>query len=269
MAMETLNGNLNAAKARLAADEERAKMDAARRDLAEEEVQYCVVKAERSGLVIYPSAAQWKQVPDITEGAVVHKDQVLLLMPDLSKMQVKVGIHESIIERVKPGLAARVTLPEKTLEGKVSSVASITRPAGWWTGNVVKYDTIVELPPVEELKPGMSAEVEVILDRHQDVLTIPVAAVVQTEDGDFCWVKTAEGPQRRSLRLGGSNDQFIVVESGAEEGDEVVLDPLAFIEEAQSGVLKPLGERKPRDQNSGEPGNESSARASLQTDHAD
>jgi len=269
MAMETLNGNLNAAKARLAAEEERAKMDALRRDLAEEELQYCVVKAERSGLVIYPSAAQWKQVPDVTEGATVHKDQVLLLMPDLSRMQVKVGVHESIVERIKPGLAARVTLPEKTLEGKVSSVASITRPAGWWTGNVVKYDTIVELPPVEGLKPGMSAEVEVVLNRHEDVLTIPVAAVVQTEDGDFCWVKTAEGPQRRSLRLGDSNDQFIVVESGAEEGDEVVLNPLAFIEEAQSEVLKPLDEGKPRDQNSGEPGNESTRRASLETDHAD
>jgi multidrug efflux pump subunit AcrA (membrane-fusion protein) len=111
---------------------------------------------------------------------------------------------------------------------------------------VVKYDTIVELPPLEGLKPGMSAEVEVILDRHQDVLTIPVAAVVQTEEGDFCWVKTAEGSQRRSLDLGDSNDQFLVVESGVKEGDEVVLNPLAFIEEAQSEVLKPLGEAKRR-----------------------
>ena len=155
-------------------------MDAARRDLAMEELEYCVIKAERSGMVIYPSAAQWKNAPEIEEGATVHKDQVLLLMPDLSKMQVKVGIHESIIDRIKPGLAARVTLPDKTLDGEVSSVAPVTRPAGWWTGNVVKYDTIVELPSVEGLKPGMSAEVEVIMDRHEDVLTIPVAAVVET-----------------------------------------------------------------------------------------
>ena len=168
-------------------------MDEGRRDRALEELEHCVMKAEKSGLVILPSAAQWKDSPDVTEGATIRKDQVLLLMPDLSKMQIKVGIHESIIDRLKPGLSATVTLPDRTLDGRVSSVASVTRPAGWWTGNVVKYDTIIELPSVEGLKPGMSAEVEVIMDRHEDVLTIPVAAVVETAEGDFCWVKTAAG----------------------------------------------------------------------------
>ena len=60
-------------------------------------------------------------------------------------MQIKLGIHESVIDRVKPGLKAIVTLPDRTLEANVSEVASVTRPAGWWTGNVVKYDTIIEL----------------------------------------------------------------------------------------------------------------------------
>ena len=49
-------------------------------------------------------------------------------------MQVKVGIHESMIEKVRPGLRAIVTLPDRTLEAEVTSVASVTRPAGWWTG---------------------------------------------------------------------------------------------------------------------------------------
>ena len=242
MEMATLRGNLKAAEARLAAEEERLKMDVERRDLAIKELEYCVVKAEKSGMVIHPSAASWKNAPEIEEGATVHKDQVMLLMPDLSKMQVKVGIHESIIERIRPGLAAKVTLPDKTVDGEIASVAPITRPAGWWTGNVVKYDTIVELPSVEGLKPGMSAEVQVIMAQHMDVLTIPVAAVVQTTEGDFCWVKTADGAQRRSLGLGDSDDQFIVVETGLEEGEEVVLDPLAAIEEAQIRALEPLNE---------------------------
>ncbi len=247
MELETLKGELNASRASLAAEEERAKAHAARLDQALEELDYCVIKAERSGLVIYPSAAAWKNAPEIEEGSTVRKDQILLLMPDLSKMQVKVGIHESIVDRIKPGLAAKVTLPDKTFDGKVSSVASVTRPAGWWTGNVVKYDTIIELPSAEGLKPGMSAEVEVTMDQHEDVLTIPVAAVVETADGDFCWVKTAEEVQRRSLRLGDTNDSFIVVESGLKEGDEVVLDPLASIEEAQAQVLKPIEEAAPRE----------------------
>jgi HlyD family secretion protein len=255
MELETLKGNLNAAKARLAAEEERAQMDAKRRDLALEELEYCTIKAERSGLVIYPSAAAWKNVPEIEEGATVHKDQVLLLMPDLSKMQVKVGIHESLIDRIKPGLAAKVTLPDKTLDGEVSFVSPVTRPAGWWTGNVVKYDTIIKLPSVQGLKPGMSAEVEVIIDRHENVLTIPVAAVVETVQRDSCWVKTAEGAKRRSLQLGDTNDNFIVVKTGLTEGEEVVLDPLASIEEAQTLVLKVPDEEKARESGLSESGN--------------
>jgi multidrug efflux pump subunit AcrA (membrane-fusion protein) len=241
MELETLNGNLIASRSKLEADKAGLAMDEGRRDLALQELEYCVIKAERSGLVIYPSAAAWKQTPDITEGATVRKDQVLLLMPDLTKMQVKVGIHESVVDRIKPGMPAIVTLPETTLEGTVSSVATVTRPAGWWTGNVVKYDTIIELPGVEGLKPGMSAEVEVIMNRHENVLTIPIAAVLQTADGDFCWVRTAEGTNRRTLVLGDTDDAFIVVEAGLQEGDEVVLNPLAFVEDAQSDVLKPFG----------------------------
>ena len=48
----------------------------------------------------------------------------------------------------------------------------------------------------------MSAEVEVILAVHENVLTIPVAAVVETDEGDFCWVKTADGAARRVLEVG-------------------------------------------------------------------
>ena len=240
MRLATLDGDLTANKSKLAADEAGLAMEIKRKARAEEELQACVITAERSGLVIYPSAAAWKRTPDITEGAMVRKDQVLLLMPDLSKMQVKVGIHESLIERVRPGLKAIVTLPDRTLEAEVSSVASVTKPAGWWTGNVVKYDTLIELPAKEGLKPGMSAEIEVILARHEDVLMIPVAAVVQTEEGDFCWVKTAEQTQRRSLQLGDSNDVFIVVEAGLKEGDEVVLNPTALIKNAQADALKTL-----------------------------
>ena len=195
--------------------------------------------------MIHPSAAAWKETPDIAEGVNVRKDQTLLLMPDLSKMQVKVGIHESMVDRVKSGQAARITLPDRTLDGKVASVSPVTRPAGWWTGNVVKYDTIIELPSVEGLKPGMSAEVEVILERHTDVLTIPVAAVVETEAGAFCWVKTADAVQRRALQLGDSNDSFIVVKAGLKEGEEVVLNALALIDETQDEVLKPLDDAKP------------------------
>lgn len=231
--LATLEGDLKAAKAQYEADKERAEADEKRRLRAVEELDFCEMTAERGGMVIHPSAADWKREP-LAEGSTVHKDQVLLLMPNLAKMQVKVGIHESVVERVKPGMSAKITLAGRTLDGKVVSVAEVTMPAGWWTGNVVKYDTIIELLTAEGLKPGMSAEVEVIMARHQDVLMIPVTAVVETDEGEeVCWVMTAEGTMRRSLELGDNNDTFIVVKSGLEEGDKVVLDPLASVEESQ------------------------------------
>jgi len=228
--LKTLKGAATAMKAQYAANAERATADASRRDRAMEEFDYCVVKAERAGLVIHPSAAQWENAPEITEGSTVHKDQVLLLMPDLSKMQVKLGIHEAIVDRIKVGLSAGVTLPTRNLDGNVSEVASVAKPAGWWTGNEVKYDALVALPPVPGLRPGMSAEVEILVAQYDDVLKIPVAAVVEGDEASYCWVKTRQGIQRRSLKLGDSNGVFTVVQSGLAEGESVVLHPLGLAE---------------------------------------
>lgn len=244
MQLETLSGNKTASESKLAADEAGLAMEIKRRDRAAQELEDCVIRATKSGLVIYPSAASWKTTPDVTEGATVRKDQVLLLMPDLTQMQVKLGVHESVIERVRPGLKAIVSLPDRTLEASVSEVATVTRPAGWWTGNVVKYDTIIELPVNDELKPGMSAEVDIILAVHENVLTIPVAAVVETEDGSFCWVKSENEPQKRLIELGDSNDVFIEIIAGLKEGEEVVLNPTALINEAEEDARTTLSQRQ-------------------------
>ena len=171
--------------------------------------------------------------------------QLLLLMPDLSRMQVQVGVHESVVERVKAGLDVRVTLPDRTLEAKVSRVSTVASPTGWWTGNVVTYDTIIELPSVEGLKPGMSAQVEIILESHQDVISVPVAAVIESEGQSFVWVKAGDEVERRLVELGDTNDVFVVVERGLAVGEEVALNPLAYAEEAidegvgASGLVNP------------------------------
>ena len=226
--LQTLKGNLKSVAATHGANVERATADGSRRDRAKSEIKYCSIRAPRDGLVIHPNAAKWESGP-IEEGTRVHKDQVLLLMPDLSQMQVKVGINESIVDRIKKDLKANVIVPGLELQGTVSSVASVTRPAGWWTGNQVKYDTFVSLPSHRLLRPGMSAEVEVIIAEYDDVLTIPVASIAESEDGYFCWVKTASGDiEKRVIEVGDSNDVFTIVTSGLAEGDEVMLNPAAY-----------------------------------------
>ena len=260
MDMERMNGHLTYMRIKLKADEAGLRMDEARRDRAQAELENCIIRAEKAGLVIYPTAEAWKNQPDSTEGARVVKDQVLLIMPELTKMQVKVGIHESVIDRVRYGMTARIRLPELEFDAKVSSVAAITKPAGWWTGNVVKYDTIIELPNVGGLKPGMTAEVEVIIARHTDVLKVPVAAVVQTEDGDFCWVQTTEATTKIPLLLGDSNDVFVEVKQGLKEGDKVVLNPIAIIKEAENeagATVDATAAEPPSNSTDSEPGDNS------------
>ena len=225
--LQTFKGRFTSTKATHEANVERAMADASRRDRALEELPYCVVVADRAGFVIHPDAAEWKTAP-IEEGSMVHKDQVLLLMPDLSKMQVKLGVHESIVDRMKEGLTARVSIPNKTLAGTVSSVASVARPASWINGNAVKYDTLIKLPPIDRLMPGMSAEVEILIASYKNVLTIPVASVVESDDEFYCWVQTDLGVKRRSIKLGDSNDVFTIVEAGLNEGDQVLLNPAKY-----------------------------------------
>ncbi|MBI2481173.1 MAG: hypothetical protein HYV60_21805, partial [Planctomycetia bacterium] len=60
---------------------------------------------------------------------------------------------------------------------------------------------------------------------------------METEQGFQCWVLTPEGTRQRSVDLGDSNDEFMVVKAGLKEGEQVVLNPLAFVEEAQREAL--------------------------------
>ncbi len=221
----TLRGELESARAKAEGHDEVLRMDEARVELARQEIERCVIRAEKAGLVIYPRQEEWEKAPDVAEGATVHNDQVLLLMPDLTQMQVKVGVHETMIDNIAVGMKAFVTLPNRTLDGVVKSVASTAEPPTWWSGNVVNYDVVIELPSVDGLKPGMTAEVRIFMAEHKDVLQIPMSAVYETDEGSFCHVITQQGPTPRKLELGDNNDSFVIVRDGLAAGERVLRNP--------------------------------------------
>ncbi len=248
MELETLNGDLVASQARHEANKAQLKNAEAQLILCQGDLANCEVKAEKRGTVIYPTGQPWEHVPEIEEGTNIYMGQTMLLMPDLSQMQVKLGIRESYIDRMSTGLTARVALPNRTLDGEVTSVASVAKPAAWWNGNTVRYDTVVTLDSIPGLMPGMSAEVKVTIAEHRDVLTVPVAAIVTCIQGTFCWVKTDAGIEKRTLQLGDTNDRFTVVEAGLLEGAKVILNPLA-IEEAKNLIQQPSDKAAVQDPN--------------------
>ncbi len=231
--LQELDSTLKAANATHASNVAKFKLEESRLERAKKMLANCTIKAKKPGMVLYPRAAEWKGMPEIEEGATAREKQLLLVMPDLKEMQIKVGIHESKIKRLSKGAVAEIKLLGKTYIGKVKKVATVAAPAGWWNGNAVKYDTIVSIEAQAGLKPGMSAEVEIFLAKYVDVLNVPVASVVELKDGFYCFVKTGAKPERRKVKLGDSNDNFVVIESGLSEGEQIFLNARELVDPAE------------------------------------
>ena len=89
---------------------------------------------------------------------------------------------------------------------------------------------------VERLRPGMSASVDIHVERIKDVLSVPVQAIVEIGDDTWCYVHGRNGIERRVLELGRSNDKFVEVRKGLEAGDQVVLNTMAIIDESREST---------------------------------
>ena len=182
-----------------------------------------MIRAKSEGMVIFPSAAEWKETPDIEEGAVVREQQTLLMIPDLTKMQVKVGVHESKVGRLRLGMRAKVELQDSSLFGEVDEIAEVTRPAGWWTGNMVKYDTIIRLEP----QTGSEARHE-CRGRHRACRPPRRSQDSSGSHRAVGQVATCVGSRRAKasrndvIEVGDTNDEFTIVTAGLSERDEVV-----------------------------------------------
>jgi multidrug efflux pump subunit AcrA (membrane-fusion protein) len=87
----------------------------------------------------------------------------------------------------------------------------------------------------------MSAEVEIVFAEYPNALVIPSNACVESADGFVCWTKQASGIVRQPVELGDGNEMFMVVRDGLTLGNEVVLDPLTHLVEAQQEVAALVG----------------------------
>jgi HlyD family secretion protein len=145
-------------------------------------------------------------------------------------MQVKMKVHESVVKKVHKEMTATLTieaLSGQVLHGKVKSVATLASNERSWGGGVKEYETIVtieDLPSEAGLRPGMTAEVKILVKTIPNALTVPVSAVTESDGQHICYVKTARGIERRGVKIGEGNEQNIQILEGLEEGEEVALD---------------------------------------------
>jgi RND family efflux transporter MFP subunit len=189
-----------------------------------------VIKAEQAGVVAYANEPWYDSSRQIREGAMVYSRQKIFSLPDMSKMQVKVNIHESLIKKIKPGQMAEIRVdafPNLVIVGKVKTVSQLADSnRGWMSGGVKEYSTLVtiEKMPKEELKPGMTSEVKIMVSELQEVLTVPIQAIAEHKGEFYAFVDTPTGLDRRKVKVGESNEKLVEITEGLKEGESVALD---------------------------------------------
>lgn len=193
------------------------------------QITQCTIRASQPGFVVYGTSDRpWRTESPIQPGTTVRQYQDLLSLPDFTSMGVLVKIHESVVDRVRPNQVARITVdafPEKTLSGHVRNIALMPDPTlKWLNPDLNVYVAQIALDETcDFLKPGMSAQAEIIIKELANVLTVPLLAVSFRGQASVCRVLKGTRLEERVVRLGESNDEYAEVQAGLQEGDLVVL----------------------------------------------
>ncbi|HTD65272.1 MAG TPA: HlyD family efflux transporter periplasmic adaptor subunit [Candidatus Limnocylindria bacterium] len=204
-----------------------------RKDI-EEQMDKCLIRSTRPGLVVYGRAGDdmiyYGGEERIREGASVRQGQTILTIPDLSKMSLRVKIHETYIKKVRKGQSVRLTadaFPDKVLDGEVIKVGTLPDSQNRWMNPDLKvYLTTISVNSTNDwLKPGMTAKAEIFIEQLTNVVYVPIQSVVLEEGKYLCYVARRGSPEKREVEVGSFNEEFIEVKKGIAEGDKVLLRP--------------------------------------------
>ena len=189
------------------------------------------IHAPQDGLVVYQvSDNHFSQESLIEGGAVVRNRQVLIKLPDLSRMKVTVKIHESHVNMIRPGLPAFVVLdsaPDMRYPGVVEKVAPLPdTQARWGNPNLKVYNTDIYITdPLTNAKPGVSAKAEIVVTNIANTLSVPIQAITTYKGKQVAYFVNGSKPEPRPVEAGLFNTKFIEIVKGVKEGDRVLLAP--------------------------------------------
>ena len=211
-------------------------------------LHYAVIRSPVSGVVVD------RQI-DVgqTVAASFQTPTLFRIAQDLSKMQINSNFAEADIGAIKVGQEVRFTVdafPNRNFVGKVKQI----RLNPTTQSNVVTYNIVVSVDNVEQiLLPGMTAYVNILIDQHKDVLTVPDAALrfkpadLKATDSDMPKKKREPGsgtvyvldggkPKAVAVTLGINDSRNTeVIGSGLKPGDVVIVSENLPGAEATSG----------------------------------
>jgi len=212
-------------KAKIAQSQAEVTRDQANLKQLEEQLSYTDIVSPIDGIVLSRDV----EMGDAVSSILVLGSSATLVMTlgDTSEVYVKGKVDESDIGKVYLGQPARIkveSFKDKTFNGKVTKIS----PMGVEKDNVTTFEVRVSINnPGGELKAEMTANAEIILEEHKNVLQIPEGAIIYDKDKkasvEIPAPKEKEGKKKIAVNIGISNGAKTEVLSGLKEGDKVVL----------------------------------------------
>jgi multidrug efflux pump subunit AcrA (membrane-fusion protein) len=222
-----------------------------------EQLEAATIRAPSDGLVVHATSLnrdRWggSDRGSMEVGRQVTRNELLIVLPDTSEMVASVRVHESLAGRVRPGQPATVKIDAfggRSLRGEVLSIGVLAESGGWRDPNLREYTVKIRLEDdavIASLKPSMRCEAEVMLDRVERTLAIPLQGVFADGLVRFAYVPTGNGMfARKPVRLGKRSDRYAEVTAGLSEGERVLVrqpDPAEVLDQPWTkDALAPLG----------------------------
>jgi len=192
-------------------------------------------------------------------GTMNNPGTILMTIADLSVMEVEVDVDETDVIGVEIGHRAEVrvdALPDQTIEGKVTEIGSSALQQTTASQESKDFKVIITLEnPPESLKPGLSASADIITAEKQDVLAVPISALVLREkeekensknDEQEEGVYVVENSRVKffPVEKGIMGEMMIEIISGLEEGQEIVVGPYSALRQLKDDMLIKQEEKK-------------------------
>jgi multidrug resistance efflux pump len=223
------------------------------RDEIARRLENAVMKAPAPGRVHYPET--WvrgtSDMRPIRVADMVGPWGDAVELPDLSTLEVRSQVDESLTGRVAPGLPAEVRLTalgDVVLEARVASVDLLAVPrsksegAGYAADRKAASEQVVVPLTLrlergdDRLQPGMTTTVSYVLEVLSDAVWIESDAIFGGDDRPIVFVRANGGHEEREVTLGPESGGRVVVRSGLSAGDEVYLgDPREERRDAAAG----------------------------------
>jgi HlyD family secretion protein len=136
------------------------------------------------------------------------------------------------VDQLKIGMKVTIQIhafPDQAFDGTVTEISPL--PDAPVSNNVKVYTTKVKINnDFPALRPGMSADAEILIAKLENVLKLPVEAILTDNEHFRVAVRKPDGAiEIRRVELGLSDEKVVEVKKGLSIGESVVLDPAAFI----------------------------------------